>query len=72
MKVASASQAQAERPLTTFLELEFNLPDVKKPIKVLGKVRLKEASGRTSLEFTNPFDADRDAIREFVSSKIKE
>jgi CheY-like chemotaxis protein len=54
------------------LELEFNLPDVKKPIKVHGKVRLKEASGRTSVEFTNPLDAGRDAIREFVSSKIKE
>ncbi len=54
------------------LELEFNLPDLKKPIKVNGKVRLKETSGRTSVEFTNPSDAGRDAIREFVASRIKE
>lgn len=54
------------------LELEFNLPDVKKPVKVLGKVRVKEPSGLTSVEFTNPLDSGRDAIREYISSRIKE
>jgi CheY-like chemotaxis protein len=52
--------------------LEFNLPDVKKPIKVTGKIRVKEASGRTSIEFIDPSDAGRDVIREYIHGKIKE
>jgi CheY-like chemotaxis protein len=54
------------------IELEFNLPDSKKPVKVTGKIRVKEASGRTSIEFTDPSDAGRDAIREYVHGKVTE
>jgi CheY-like chemotaxis protein len=54
------------------LALEFNMPDVKKPIKVTGKIRGKEASGRTSIEFTDSSDAGRDVIREYIRGKVAE
>ncbi len=54
------------------LALEFNMPDLKKPIKVTGKIRVKEASGRTSIEFVDPRDAGRDVIREYIHDKVTE
>jgi CheY-like chemotaxis protein len=54
------------------LELEFSLPDLRKPVNVNGKVRVKEASGRTSVEFVELSDAERQAIREFIHDKVKE
>jgi CheY-like chemotaxis protein len=54
------------------LALEFNMPDVKKPLKVTGKIRVKEAAGRTSVEFIDSSDASRDAIREYIYGKITE
>jgi hypothetical protein len=54
------------------LALEFNMPDVKKPIKVTGKIRGKEASGRTSIEFIDPSETGRDVIREYVHDKVTE
>lgn len=54
------------------LEMEFNLPGIKEPVKVAGSLRLKEPSGRTSIEFITPPDVSRNAIREFVCGKIKE
>jgi CheY-like chemotaxis protein len=52
--------------------LEFNMPDVKQPIKVTGKIRGKEASGRTSIEFIDPSEVDRRVIREYVYGRITE
>lgn len=52
--------------------LEFNMPDVKQPIKVTGKIRGKEASGRTSIQFIDPSEASRGVIREYIYSKITE
>jgi CheY-like chemotaxis protein len=54
------------------LTLEFNMPDVKRPIKLTGKICGKETSGRTSVEFIDPSEAGRDVIREYVYSKITE
>jgi CheY-like chemotaxis protein len=68
MALESSGTAQVDDVLT----LEFNMPDLKKPIKVTGKVQIKEASGRTSIEFTDPRDAGRDVIREYIHDKIKE
>jgi CheY-like chemotaxis protein len=68
MELESSGTAQVDDVLT----LEFNMPDLKKPIKVTGKVRVKEASGRTSIEFTDPRDAGRDVIREYIHDKITE
>ena len=68
MGLESSGKAQVD----DVLELEFNLPDAKKPIKVTGKIRVKEASGRTSIEFIDPSDAGRDAIREYIHGKITE
>jgi hypothetical protein len=48
------------------------MPDVKQPIKVTGKIRGKEASGRTSIEFIIPSEAGREVIREYVYGKITE
>ncbi len=48
------------------------MPDLKKPIKVTGKIRVKEASGRTSIEFVDPRDAGRDVIREYIHDKVTE
>jgi CheY-like chemotaxis protein len=64
----SSSTAEVDEVLT----LEFNLPDAKQPIRVTGKIRGKEASGRTSVEFINLSEADRERIREYVSGKITE
>ncbi len=52
--------------------LEFNMPDVRQPIRVTGKIRGKEASGRTAIEFVNPTEASRGVIREYIYSKITE
>jgi CheY-like chemotaxis protein len=68
MELESSGTAQVDDVLT----LEFNMPDLKKAIKVTGKVRVKEASGRTSIEFTDPRDAGRDVIREYIHDKITE
>ena len=68
MGLESSGTAQVD----DVLGLEFNLPDAKKPIKVSGKVRAKEASGRTSIEFINSSDAGRDAIREYIHGKVLE
>jgi CheY-like chemotaxis protein len=68
MGLESSSTAVVDEVLT----LEFNLPGVKQPIKVTGKIRDKEASGRTSVEFVNLSEADREQIREYVSGKITE
>src|SRR5208337_4552732 len=68
MALESSGTAQVD----DVFELEFNLPDAKKPVKVTGKIRVKEASGRTSIEFTDPSDAGRDAIREYVHGKVTE
>jgi hypothetical protein len=54
------------------LEMEFNLPEIKELVKVSGSLRLKEPSGRTSIEFIKPPEVSRNAIREFVCGKIKE
>jgi CheY-like chemotaxis protein len=54
------------------LALEFNMPDAGEPIRVTGKVRIKEASGRTSVELIDPSEPGREVIREYVYSKITE
>lgn len=54
------------------VSLEFNMPDVKDAIKVTGKVRGKETSGRTSIEFINPTEASRGLIREYIFGKVTE
>jgi CheY-like chemotaxis protein len=54
------------------ISLEFNMPDAKDSIKVTGKIRGKEVSGRTSVEFINPSEASRGVIREYIYSKITE
>jgi CheY-like chemotaxis protein len=68
MGLESSGTAQVD----DVLALEFNMPDVKQPIKVSGKVRAKEASGRTSIEFIDASDSGRDAIREYIQGKITE
>jgi CheY-like chemotaxis protein len=68
MGLESSSTAVVDEIIT----LEFSLPDVKQPIKVTGKIRGKEASGRTAVEFIHPSEAGRDEIREYVSGKITE
>jgi CheY-like chemotaxis protein len=68
MALESSGTAQVDE----VIELEFNLPDAKKPIKVTGKIRVKEGSGRTSIEFTDPSDVGRDAIREYIQGKVTE
>jgi len=52
--------------------LEFNLPGAKQPIRVTGKIRGKEASGRTAIEFIHSSEASRALIREYIYSKITE
>jgi CheY-like chemotaxis protein len=66
MGLESSGTAQVD----DVLALEFNMPDVKKPVKVTGKIRVKEATGRTSIEFIETSDAARDAIRDFIHGKI--
>jgi CheY-like chemotaxis protein len=68
MGLESSGTAQVDDVLV----LEFNMPDAKKPIKVTGKIRAKEASGRTSIEFIDSSDAGRDVIREYIYGKITE
>jgi hypothetical protein len=68
MGLESSGTAQVD----DVLGLEFNLPDAKKPIKVTGKIRVKEASGRTSIEFTDPSEPCRVVIREYVQGKVTE
>jgi len=68
MGLESSGTAQVD----DILALEFNMPDLKTPIKVTGKVQAKEASGRTSIEFIDSSDAGRDAIREYIYGKITE
>src|SRR5208337_439617 len=68
MGLESSGTAQVD----DVLALEFNMPDVKKPVKVTGKIRVKEATGRTSIEFIDPSDAGRDVIREFIHGKVTE
>jgi c-di-GMP-binding flagellar brake protein YcgR len=54
------------------LTLEFNMPEAKESIKVTGKIRNKDASGRTSIEFIDPAEASRGVIREYIYGKITE
>jgi CheY-like chemotaxis protein len=68
MGLESSSGAEVDDILT----LEFTLPEGTKPIKVTGKIRGKEASGRTSVEFIDRSEIGREVIREYVSSKITE
>jgi hypothetical protein len=68
MGLESSGAAVVDEVLT----LEFNMPDVKQPIKVTGKIRVKEASGRTSIEFMDPSESAREVIREYVYGKITE
>jgi CheY-like chemotaxis protein len=68
MGLESSGTAAVEDVLT----LEFNMPDTKQPIKVTSKIRGKEASGRTSVEFIDPTESGREVIREYVYGKITE
>jgi len=68
MGLESSGTAQVD----DVLALEFNMPDVKKPVKVTGKIRVKEATGRTSIEFIDTSDAARDAIRDYIHGKVTE
>jgi len=54
------------------LSMEFNMPEGKHPIKVTGKIRGKDATGRTSIEFTNSGEASRELIREYIYGRITE
>jgi hypothetical protein len=54
------------------LTLEFNMPEAKQPIRVTGKIRSKDASGRTSIEFIDPSEASRGVIREYIYGKVTE
>lgn len=68
MGLESSGTAQVD----DILALEFNMPEVKTPIRVTGKIQAKEASGRTSIEFIDSSDAGRDAIREYIYGKVTE
>jgi hypothetical protein len=54
------------------LSLEFSMPEAKHSLKVTGKIRGKDASGRTSIEFIDPTEASREIIREYMYGKITE
>jgi CheY-like chemotaxis protein len=54
------------------LSLEFSMPDARHTIKVTGKIRGKDATGRTSIEFITPAEASREIIREYMYGKITE
>ena len=71
-EVGMALESSGTAQVDDVLALEFNMPDVKKPIKVTGRIRVKEAAGRTSIEFINPSDAGRDVIREYIHDKVTE
>ena len=47
-------------------------PEAKHSLKVTGKIRGKDASGRTSIEFIDPTEASREIIREYMYGKITE
>jgi CheY-like chemotaxis protein len=68
MGLESSGPAQVEDVLT----VEFSMPDVKTPIKITGRIQAKEASGRTSIEFTDASEFCRSAIREYIYGKITE
>jgi CheY-like chemotaxis protein len=68
MDLESSGTAEVAQVLT----LEFNMPDVTQPIKVTGKIRDKDASGPTSIDFIDPSEVGRGVIREYVYSKITE
>jgi c-di-GMP-binding flagellar brake protein YcgR len=65
-------ESSGARAVDEVLTLEFNMPDAMQPIKVTGKIRGKEASGRTSIEFIDPSETGREVIREYVYRKITE
>jgi len=71
-EVGMALESSGTAQVDDVLSLEFNMPDVKKPVKVTGRIRVKEAAGRTSIEFINPSDAGRDVIREYIHGKVTE
>ena len=71
-EVGMALESSGTAQVDDVLALEFNMPDVKKPVKVTGRIRVKEAAGRTSIEFINPSDAGRDVIREYIHDKVTE
>ena len=71
-EVGMALESSGTAQVDDVLSLEFNMPDVKKPVKVTGRIRVKEAAGRTSIEFINPSDAGRDVIREYIHDKVTE
>jgi hypothetical protein len=48
------------------------MPEAKHSLKVTGKIRGKDASGRTSIEFIDPTEASREIIREYMYGKITE
>jgi len=54
------------------ISLEFNMPDAKDAIRVAGKIRGKEVSGRSSVEFIDPSETSRGVIREYIYSKVTE
>jgi CheY-like chemotaxis protein len=68
MGLESSGSAQVDDVLI----LEFNMPDLKTPIRVTGKIQAKEASGRTSIEFVESSEACRAAIREYIYGRITE
>jgi hypothetical protein len=68
MDLQNSGPAQVADVLT----LEFNMPGVTQLIKITGKVREKDASGQTSIEFIDPAEAGHEVIREFVYSRITE
>ena len=67
-----ALESSGSAVVDDLVTLEFNMPEVKQPVKVSGKIRGKEASGRTSIEFVTPSEASRAVIREYIYSKITE
>jgi len=54
------------------LTLEFELPEAKRPIRVTGKIRGKDPSGFTSIEFTEVNEVSRSLIRDYVYGKVTE
>jgi CheY-like chemotaxis protein len=68
MGLESSGSAAVDDVIT----MELSMPDAKQPIKLTGKVRIKEASGRTSIEFIIPSEVGREVIREYVYNKITE
>jgi hypothetical protein len=54
------------------LTLEFTMPGAKQLIKVTGRIRGKDTSGRTSIQFIDPTEASREVIREYIYGKVTE